>query len=514
MDELLMDFAGLSRSIGARLVSLCRDDPYGEGDHSAGGSKKDGEPCRGFSSVAIDSRMVRPGALFVALKGTVQDGHRYVEAAFKAGAAAALVARSCFEDPAYALAESARKAGGLLLVVEDTLRGLQDAAAAYLNRFPELLRIGITGSAGKTTTKEIAAAMIGREKAVVLNPGNLNSETGLPLAVFEVRPCHRVGVFEIGMNRRGEIGELAAVLKPRIALITNIGSAHIGMFGSKEAIAREKKDIFSYFLGTETALIPEDEAYRDFLAADIRGKVLFYGPRVFKELGEIRDRGLEGTEIIWDGTAVSFSLPGAYNLRNALAAAAIAREVPVSAAAIREGLALTKPLFGRSEILKGAVTVIRDCYNANPESTEEAVALCDSLSWPGRRVYVIGSMLELGDCSGEAHERLGRFLAASRADRIYLYGKETRAAAEVLERTFSETPASYFYTDSMEELSRSVGDYIRPGDLVLLKGSRGCALEKLTGVLTRYEVESRQAVRGKRAGKPGAAEQTAAKGVW
>jgi UDP-N-acetylmuramoyl-tripeptide--D-alanyl-D-alanine ligase len=469
--------------------------------------------------------MVRPGALFVALKGTVQDGHRYVEAAFKAGAAAALVARSCFEDPGYALGESAQKAGGLLLVVEDPLRGLQDAAAAYLDRFPKLLRIGITGSSGKTTTKEIAAAMIGREKAVVLNPGNLNSETGLPLAVFGVRPCHTVGIFEMGMNRKGEIGELAAVLKPRIALVTNIGSAHIGMFGSKEAIAREKKDIFSRFSGTETALIPEDEAYRDFLAADIRGTVRFYGPRGFAELGEVRDRGLEGTDIIWDGAAVRFSLPGAYNLGNALAAAAIAREVPVSAAAIREGLALTKPLFGRNEILKGAVTVIRDCYNANPESAEAAVALCDGLSWPGRRVYVIGSMLELGDRSGEAHERLGRILAASRADRIYLYGKETRAAAEVLERTFSQASAqasaqvsakAYFYTGSMEELSRSVGEYIRPGDLVLLKGSRGCALEKLTGVLTGQgdEVEPPEIIREKRAGTAEAAEAAAAKGVW
>jgi UDP-N-acetylmuramoyl-tripeptide--D-alanyl-D-alanine ligase len=443
---------------------------------------------------------VIPGTLFVALKGAVQDGHRYVEAAFKAGAAAALVARSCFEDPAYALAEAARRAGGILLVVENTLKGLQDAAGAYLDRFPQLLRIGITGSSGKTTTKEIAAAMIGRERAVVSNPGNLNSETGLPLAVFGVRSDHAVGIFEMGMNRKGEIDELAALLKPHIALITNIGSAHIGILGSKEAIAREKKGIFSSFTGTETALIPEDEAYRDFLAADIRGKVRFYGPRAFKELGEVRERGLEGADIIWEGAAARFGLPGAYNLKNALAAAAIAREIPVSAAAIREGLAGVKPLFGRSEILKGALTVIRDCYNANPESAEEAVALCDSLSWPGRRVYVMGSMLELGDRSGEAHERLGRFLAASRADRIYLYGKETRPAAEVLEHTSSKARTSCFYTESMEELSRSIGGYVRPGDLVLLKGSRGCALEELSEVLTGCGrgIDEQPAVKGGR----------------
>jgi UDP-N-acetylmuramoyl-tripeptide--D-alanyl-D-alanine ligase len=489
MDDILMDFTALSRSIGARLVSFGRDAP------------------RGFSSVALDSRAVKPGSLFVALKGTVQDGHRYAEAAFKAGAAAALVSRSCFEDPAYALAESARKAGRFLLVVENTLKGLQDAAGAYLSRFPKLLRIGITGSSGKTTTKEIAAAMIGRERAVVLNPGNLNSETGLPLAVFGVRSEHTVGIFEMGMNRKGEIGELAAILKPRIALITNIGTAHIGMIGNKEAIAREKKDIFSQFGGSETALIPEDEAFRDFLAADVRGTVRFYGPRAFKELGEIRDRGLEGADIVWGGTAARFGLPGRYNLRNALAAAAIAREVPVSPAAVREGLASVKPLFGRSEILKGALTVIRDCYNANPESAAEAVALCDSLSWPGRRVYVMGSMLELGDRSGEAHGDLGRLLAASRADRIYLYGKETLPAAEVLEKSPAEARPAYSYAESMEELSRSIGDYVRPGDLVLLKGSRGCALEGLTGMLAGYGPEDEQETAGK-------AEPVTVRGGW
>ncbi|MDR3139452.1 MAG: UDP-N-acetylmuramoyl-tripeptide--D-alanyl-D-alanine ligase [Treponema sp.] len=483
-----MNFAGLSQVLGARLLSFCRDDPQEKG---------------GFSSVSIDSRSIRPGALFVALKGTLQDGHRYVEAAFKAGAAAALVARSRFEDPDYALAETARKTGGTLLVVEDTLKGLQDAAGAYLDRFPGLLRIGITGSSGKTTTKEIAAAMIGRERAVVFNPGNFNSETGLPLAVFQVRSGHAVGIFEMGMNRQGEIGELAAVLRPQIALITNIGSAHIGILGSKEAIAREKKEIFSRFSGTETALIPEDEAYRDFLAAGLRGQVRFYGKCGLKELGMIRDRGLEGMDIFWEGAAARFGLPGVYNLRNALAAAAIAREVPVSADAIREGLASAKPFFGRSEVLKGAVTVIRDCYNANPESAEEAVALCDSLSWPGRRVYVIGSMLELGDCSGEAHRRLGRVLALSRADRIYLYGGETRAALEILEKVPAESRISCFYTDDMEELSRSIEGYVRPGDLVLLKGSRACALEDLTEIVTAPGATGRKDFTEKAAGKPG-----------
>jgi UDP-N-acetylmuramoyl-tripeptide--D-alanyl-D-alanine ligase len=185
--------------------------------------------------------------------------------------------------------------------VEDTLRGLQDAARIYLEKFPRLLKIAITGSSGKTTTKEIAAAITGQEKNVVMNSGNFNSETGLPLSVFNVRQEHEVGIFEAGMNRRGEIAELAEVLKPDIALITNIDIPHIGILGSIEAIAEEKKAIFSQFTGKEKALIPADEGFKDFLAQGVAGEIIFYGQKFFPELGEVRDLGLGGTEIIWSG---------------------------------------------------------------------------------------------------------------------------------------------------------------------------------------------------------------------
>jgi UDP-N-acetylmuramoyl-tripeptide--D-alanyl-D-alanine ligase len=460
----LMDFTELAEAINARLISFS-----GQGEE-------------GFYSVALNSGEVEAGALFAALPGTCRDGHAYVEAAFRGGAAAALVAESRLGKPELALEETARRLGKTLLVAEDTLRALQDAAAAYLKKFPRLLKIGLTGSAGKTTTKEVAAAMAAAEQPTVMNPGNLNSETGLPLAVFSVREHHRIGIFEMGMNRRGEIGELARVLKPQIALITNIGSAHVGILGSKEAIAEEKKAIFSQFTGEERALIPEDEEFRAFLSAGIRGRVRFFGRNSFPELSEIRDLGLDGTEMTWAGLPVRFGLPGKHNVRNALAALAIAREIPLGAQAVRRGLQGVRPLFGRGEILRGPVTVVQDCYNANPESVLEAVAFCDGLSWPGRRVYIIGSMLELGEESPAAHERIGRALASSAADRIFLFGAETLGALDVLERVGEgggRVPVC-FYTKYIEELSRAVADYIVPGDLVLLKGSRGCALERLT----------------------------------
>ncbi|MHC6202336.1 UDP-N-acetylmuramoyl-tripeptide--D-alanyl-D-alanine ligase [Breznakiellaceae bacterium SP9] len=459
-EEMLMSFAELALAVGTDLASC------------------DSLAVQGFYSIAIDSREIKEDGLFVALSGSSVDGHSFIEAAFAKGASGAVCTRSYLESEAgLNAANLAKKHHKALIAVDNTLHALQSAAAAYLAKFPSLLKIGITGSSGKTTCKEIAAAMIGQEKRVVYNQGNYNSETGLPLSVFTVRSWHEVGVFELGMNRSGEIRELARVLKPHIALITNIGSAHIGILGSLEAIAEEKAALFSQFSGTETALIPRAAPFADFLARRVKGRVVFYGNAEESQyIEEIQYRGIEGTQLNWAGKTVLFRLAGRHNLANALAAAAIALAVPVSHEAIRAGLAAAKPLFGRSEILTGSVTIIRDCYNANPDSMREALNFCDSIDWPGRKVYVIGSMLELGALSSGAHEDLGRLLAESQAAKVFLYGAETKPALTILAQA-KRIPC--FYTDNMNDLKAELAQFVCPGDLVLLKGSRGCALEQL-----------------------------------
>ena len=464
-EPLLMTVLELASAVGGTLVG-------------ASASKNPG-----FTSVCIDSRSVTEGSLFVALIGTARDGHDYVESACAAGAGVVLVAASRMESDGGALRSIAEKAGATLVVVPNTLKALQDAASAYLDRFPALLKIGITGSSGKTTTKELAASMIGMERRVVMNLGNLNSETGLPLSAFTVRAEHEVGIFEMGMNRRGEIGELAAVLRPRIALVTNVGTAHIGILGSRDAIAEEKKAIFSKFTGTELALVGEGDEYADFLVSGIRGAVRRYGPSTLQAFGGARSLGLDGTEILWGGLPARLALPGAHNLANALAAAAISEAADVSAASIRKGIEAARPLFGRGEVLRGAVTVVRDCYNANPEATEAAIAFCDSVDWGGRRVYIVGSMLELGELSTAEHRRIGAALAASRADAVVLFGKETEDAFRALSDSEGGRTKQAFRTDDIDELSRMVASLVTSGDLVLLKGSRGTALERLTDVL-------------------------------
>ena len=436
-------------------------------------------PNLGFSSVAIDSRAVKDGSLFFALAGSSQDGHKFVQSAFNSGASGAVVDSSKLDN--FDLINAAKKAGKDLIVVGDTKKGLQDAARVYLEKFPNLKKVGITGSSGKTTTKEITAAIISCEKNTVMNKGNLNSETGLPLSVFEVRAHHEVGVFELGMNRPNEIFEIAEVLKPNVASITNIGSAHIEYFGSKTKIVNEKKCIFKFLKSGDIALIPEKDEFAEELAEGVTGKVKFYGQDNFKEFEGCRSLGLEGTEIIWAGEKVRFALPGKHSLDDAIAAIAIAKEIPVSDNAIIRGLESVKPLFGRLEILNGKrATVIRDCYNANPESAAKSVEFCDSLEWPGRKVYVIADMLELGGSSVSEHEKLGFILSVSEAKKVFLFGNEIKAAV----RNMEDNGKSFFYSGDINELSTAIDGYVKKGDLVLLKGSRGCALERLSEMLT------------------------------
>jgi len=436
-------------------------------------------PNKGFSSVAIDSRAVKEGALFFALEGSTSDGHEFVKAAFASGARGAVV--SSLKIESFDLVNIASRMGKDLIAVPNTLKGLQDSARVYLEKFPKLIKAGITGSSGKTTTKEVASSIISCEKNTVMNKGNLNSETGLPLSVFEVRSHHEVGVFELGMNRPGEICEIAGVLKPNIALVTNIGTAHIEYFGSKEKILNEKKCIFNYLNSSDIALIPDSDEYADDLADGVAAKIKYYGAERFEEFEGARSLGLDGTEIIWAGEKIHYALPGKHSLEDALAAIAIAKEIPVSSGAIKKGLESVKPLFGRLEILNGKrATVVRDCYNANPESMARSIEFCDSIEWPGRKIYVIADMLELGGSSASEHQKVGFLLSVSGAKKVFLFGREIEAAAACL----ADNKNDFFHSNDIGSLSAALDSFVKKGDLVLLKGSRGCALERLSDMLT------------------------------
>lgn len=428
-----------------------------------------------------DSRAAGPGSLFFPLPGSRTDGHLYLEDALSRGAAGFVAASSQSRRVEGSPLELAKRSGAWGFFVADPLKALQDLAAYHLGRLKGVLRIGITGSNGKTTTKEILGSILGQEGNAAVNEGNLNSEIGLPLAALRVREDHRYAVFEMGINHPGEMDLLAGMVRPELALITNIGSAHIGFLGSREAIAREKRKIFNAFSGREKAFLHEDEEFFDYLAAGARGKVIAFGPRTTPGYRWSETLGLDGTTVHWEGLQVRFPLFGAHNLVNALAAVSVSVELGINKNKIKMGLESVRPLFGRSQILKGPVTVLLDCYNSNPDSVAQVLDFMRALEWRGRKVAILGSMLELGEQEADGHRRTGRLAAHSGLDALLLFGAEMEPASETLKG--EGFPGFSAWTDDFDTLRAWVRDLIRPGDLVLLKGSRGVELERLLPIL-------------------------------
>ena len=450
--------------------------------------------CFCFTSVVTDSRSVVPGCLFVPLIGEFQDGHVYIPQALEKGASAVFVARSFFE-------KNPEKIGGFaknnpktaFIVVENTLTALQNAARRYVEKFPDLIRVSVTGSSGKTTTKELAASVLREKFRVVCNKGNLNSETGLPLSCFEIRSEHQLALLEMGMNRENEIGELAETFKPQYCVITNIGTAHIGKLGSRQKIAEEKKKIFNFLTPDGTALIPAGDDFAEFLAQDIKGRVVFYGKDV-KDRGIefVSDEGIEGTVFKIDGETVHLAIPGSYNYLNALAAVELGRALGLSARQIKDGIEKLHPLDGRSRILRGKYKILEDCYNANPDSMEKALEFAGSVKTSGKKIFVLGSMLELGQESFEAHRKAGLEAVKGGADMIVFVGKDMAAgfesakSAKTCGQGTENLRLEYFEASdesSIKKIAGLVEDFASEGDFILLKASHGIALERLVPLL-------------------------------
>lgn len=439
-----------------------------------------------IASICTDSRVCEPGSLFVALAGEHADGHQFIRDAVERGAVAAMVSADWARINESDIADLRRSSDTSFLLVPNPLAGLQGLASEYRRRVEEPFTIGITGSNGKTTTKELLGSILKQAGNAYVSRGNLNSEIGLPLSVLELENHHRFGVFEMGMNRPGEMRDLARVLRPRLALVTNIGTAHIGILGSKEAIAEEKKQIFSQFTGSETAFLYESEPFYDFLRRDVKGEVLMYGERSTPGYRGHRELGIGGTILSWYDHEIRLPLPGAFNVRNALAAMAVGIHLGIGEAQIVAGIEGVNTLFGRSEIIERAVTIVQDCYNANPDSMREAVRLiAETGENTGRRAAVLGDMAELGAHAGDLHKRVLSDVSAAPLDRVFLLGEQFSSAVAAVMTTGEKKAIlqRISVTDDFDALRREVLAWIRPGDIVLIKGSRSMELERLTPYL-------------------------------
>ncbi len=453
-----------------------------------GSAKKVHDIC--FTSVVTDSRAVVPGSLFVPLIGENQDGHRYIPQGLEKGASLVFVCKAHYDKDTGLYEKMAADYPSVAFVtVKNTLHALQDAAAAYVECFPRLIPCAVTGSSGKTTTKEIAAAVLSQKYRVISNKGNLNSETGLPLSVFEIRAEHELGLFEMGMNRRDEIAEIAAVLKPNYCIVTNIGRAHIGILGSRQAIAEEKKKVFTYVKENGVAVIPAADDFADFLAEGLKGKVVRYGKDV-AESGTVflRDEGLEGTVFSVDGVEMHLHLPGAYNFSNALGAVALARELGLTPEQIKAGIESVQPLGARSHLIKGRLNILEDCYNANPDSMTKAVEFCADLPVSGKKIFVLGDMLELGDESESAHGSIGALVAESDVDKVIFVGEEMKTACKSAEKIADKIEYIASHDDkAIEQIAEKIRAFASDGDFVLLKASNGIGLNRLVPLLCDAE---------------------------
>ena len=431
----------------------------GEFDHKA--------MPQGYS---IDSRTIQPGELFFAVKGERMDGHDFVQPALERGAVAAIVRKD-------QLARYAVKTQ--LMAVDDTLTALQTLAAAVRRLWGKPL-IAVTGSTGKTTTKEALAHLLSMRFRVMKSEGNFNNHFGLPLMLLKLEPGHDVAVIELGMSHPGEIAALAKIAQPEIGVVTNVAPVHLEFFKSVAEIARAKYELIESLPAGGTAVLNTDDEYVSQFGRDFHGKVVTYGLRATADVRaeNIEPQGPEGSafDVVVGGCREKAVLPlvGTHNIYNALAAVAAGLERGLSPSEAVGRLASLAPGDKRGQVVQvGNITVINDCYNSNPKALE---AMVDALAaMPGRRrIVVAGEMLELGPAGEEMHRRSGQHMAEKKID--LLLG--VRGLAQQMVEGARQAGMRAEFVATPEDAGEWLARETREGDVALLKASRGVKLEQ------------------------------------
>ncbi len=442
--------------------------------------------ARGYS---IDSRTILPGQVFFALRGPRFDGHQFVQQALESGGLAAVVERAFRDQASPALARA-------LLPVPDTTEALQRLAQAVRRKWGRPL-IAVTGSTGKTTTKELIAAFLARSFAVHKSPGNLNNHYGLPLALLELEPRHEVGVVELAMSAAGEIGRLAQIAAPQVGVVTNVAPVHLQFFDSVDSIAQAKRELIENLQSPATAVLNYDDVRVRGFAQGFAGRVVTFG---FGEGAEVRAVNLRagpkgGSQFQVAGQKVGGDfycvLPGRHNVENALAALATASRFDIPPADLQLALASFQNLHQRNEILTlpGKITIINDSYNSNPVAMERMLETL--AAWPEakRRIVVAGEMLELGPTSPEWHRAVGGKCAECGVDWVLAVQGDARYFLEGAATAGFPKEQGRFFASAQEagEFCRTL---VRSGDVVLIKGSRAVHLETVTELLHAWLAQS------------------------
>jgi len=445
------------------------------GGHLLGGYH---EPDLG--DVCTDTRSIKDGDIFVALKGERFDGHNFLEEARKCGAAALVVSRDFQPMPRMPV-----------ILVEDTLQALGDMAAFRRLSLPSLQVLAITGSSGKTTVKDMVAAIINRRYQVIKTTGNWNNLIGLPLSLLPVNTSHDMAVMEMGMNQPGEIARLTEIADPDIACITNVQKAHLEGLGDLDGVARAKGELFDGLSDLAVLIVNLDDPKVCDLAAPLKNKKITFGLASKAEVRatHIRSLGEQGMaftlHVGGEKRRISSHYPGVHNVQNSLAAAAMAMAAGLDVDSIADGIGEVAPAAGRLEILQtlDGIKIINDTYNANPGSMAAALAVLRDLAGEKRKIAILGDMLELGRESVSAHRNLGEEAVKKNCDALYAVGDFAQKTIEgAREAGFEKHKAKVLENnqaaiDVIKKLFVLGG--IAEGDWILVKGSRAMGMESV-----------------------------------
>ncbi len=431
------------------------------------------------SGLSTDSRTVRPGELFVALRGETFDGHRFVSEALNRGAVAALVEAAWLESHSDVAAQT-------LMAVPSTLAALADIAREYRRGFA-IPVVGVTGSAGKTTAKEMMAAVLGQRYCVLSNRGNENNEIGVPNTLLQLDDRHEIAVLELAARKAGDIGYLCAIAQPTMGVLLNVGNAHLEFFGSVERVAKTKGELLGYLRESSTALINVDDCVVVKEAKRTKGRLFGFSIR--------RESEFRGERLVFDqegcgrfslqNTSFHLRVPGRHNVYNALAAVGVGHLSGVTLPACAAALETFQPVTMRSHLRRHrGWMLLDDSYNANPESVRAALDVVGSIQ-AARRIAVLGDMLELGRAGPELHAGIGRDVVSAGVDRLFTTGSLSRhtAAAAV---AAGLADAAVQHCQTLSDLENKLHAVLQAGDIVLVKGSRAMQLEQVVDSMLHW----------------------------
>jgi UDP-N-acetylmuramoyl-tripeptide--D-alanyl-D-alanine ligase len=457
---------------------------------ATGGRIVQGDPDRRIDQVSIDSRTLSAGDFFIAIRGERFDGHRFVNDALARGGAGVMV-----DEIASSMGRAAGVNGPIAVVIQvgDTTRGLQDLARDVRRRSGSRV-VAITGSAGKTTTKEVAAEFLSARYRVFRNKGNLNNHIGLPLSLLELRARPDVAVVELGMNHPGEIRTLVGIAEPEVRVWTNVGDAHLGFFESADAIGDAKAEILEQSRASDVFVANANDPRVMSRSRGFTGRIVTFGVDTPADVSasQVEHRGLAGTAARLRTPAgqawLETPLLGTGNLANVLASIAVALQFDVPLEEAVDRARSLRPAYHRGELLRlpGGITVIDDSYNSSPSALKRALETVGAATGSARKAAVLGEMLELGAHSQGLHQECGRAAASAGLDLLLTVGGDAARAMSDAAIAAGMRAAAVWHASTSDEAADLALRHIRPGDLVLVKGSRGIGTDR---VVDRLKVE-------------------------